>query len=74
MIWDFIGDTLKDQVRADLRRLASDLREGPVRNELANLLTAPELAALKSRASEVASLDRFPKPEEDHRPFPWPPI
>jgi hypothetical protein len=74
VIWDFIGDRLEDRVRTDLRRLAGDLREGPVREELANLLAAPELEALESRASEVAALERFPEPGEDHRPFPWPPI
>ena len=47
VIWDFIGDTLEDQVRADIRRLAGEVREGPVREELANLLAAPELAALE---------------------------
>lgn len=74
VIWDFIGDPLEDDVRADVRRLAVDLREGPLRDELANLLSEPELEALESRAHEVAAMARFPEPGEDHRPFPWPPI
>ena len=74
VIWDFIGEPLEDRVRADLRRLAGDVQQGRVREELANLLTEPELAALQSRAREVAASERFPQPEEDRRPFPWPPI
>jgi hypothetical protein len=74
VIWDFIGQPLAEEVRRDLRRLAGDLRKGPLREELANLLAEPELEALESRASEVATMDRFPEPGEDHRPFPWPPI
>ena len=74
VIWDFIGDALEDAVRADMHRLADEVREGPVRVELANLLAEPELEALESRAREVAAMKRFPEPGEDHRPFPWPPI
>jgi uncharacterized repeat protein (TIGR03843 family) len=74
VIWDFIGDPLEDAVRADLRRLAGEVREGPLRDELANLLSEPELEALGSRAREVAAMERLPEPGEDHRPFPWPPI
>ena len=74
VIWDFIGDPLEEDVRADLRRLAGEVRSGPLRDELANLLAEAELEALASRALEVAAMTRFPEPGEDHRPFPWPPI
>jgi hypothetical protein len=74
VIWDFIGESLGDQVRADLRRLAGDVRRGSVREELANLLSEPELDAFAARAEAVATLDRFPDPGPHRRPFPWPPI
>ncbi|HWL90688.1 MAG TPA: SCO1664 family protein [Actinomycetota bacterium] len=74
VIWDFIGEPIEEDLRADLRRLAGDVRSGPVREELADLLAAPELEALESRARELAASGRFPEPSEDHRPFPWPPI
>lgn len=74
VIWDFVGDPLEEQARADLRRLAGDVRSGPVREELANLLSETELEALEARAEAVASMERFPEPGPDRRPFPWPPI
>ena len=74
VIWDFIGQPLEDQLRADLRRLAGDVRGGSVRDELANLLAEDELVALAARSDAVAEMDRFPDPGPDRRLFPWPPI
>jgi hypothetical protein len=73
VIWDFIGDPLEEGTRADVRRLAREIRGGQVRDELANLLAPVELAALAERADTVAAAVRFPEPGPD-RPFPWPPI
>jgi hypothetical protein len=73
VIWDFIGDPLEEGARADVRRLAGEIRGGPVRDELANLLMPAELDALAVRAESVAATERFPEPGPD-RPFPWPPI
>jgi hypothetical protein len=73
VIWDFIGDPLEEGTRADVRRLAGEIRGGQVRDELANLLAPVELEALAERADTVAAADRFPEPGRD-RPFPWPPI
>ncbi len=73
VIWDFIGDPLEEGTRADVRRLAGEIRGGQVRDELSNLLAPVELAALAERADTVAAAVRFPEPGPD-RPFPWPPI
>ena len=73
VIWDFIGDPVEEGTRADVRRLAEEIRGGKVRDELTNLLAPVELAALEQRADAVAAADRFPEPGPD-RPFPWPPI
>jgi Phosphatidylinositol 3- and 4-kinase len=73
VIWDFIGDPLEEGTRADVRRLAGEIRGGQVRDELANLLAPVELAALAERADTVAAAVRFPEPGQD-RPFPWPPV
>jgi uncharacterized repeat protein (TIGR03843 family) len=74
VIWDFVGEPIEAAVREDLARLADDVVGGRVRDELANLLSEPELAALAARARTVATLDRFPEPGPDRRPYPWPPI
>lgn len=73
VIWDFIGDPVEEGTRADVRRLAGEIRGGQVRDELANLLAPAEVAALAERAEVVAATVRFPEPGPD-RPFPWPPI
>ena len=73
VIWDFIGDPIEEGTRADVRRLAGEIRGGKVRDELTNLLAPMELSALEERADKVAAADRFPEPGPD-RPFPWPPI
>jgi hypothetical protein len=73
VIWDFIGDPLEEGTRADVGRLAGEIRGGQVRDELANLLAPAELVALAERADTVAATVRFPEPGPD-RPFPWPPI
>ena len=74
VIWDHIGDALEEEARSDVRRLAGEVRVGPVREELANLLSEGELEALEARAEAVAAMERFPEPGPDRRPFPWPPI
>ena len=74
VIWDFVGEPVEEQARADVQRLADEVRAGPVRDELANLLSPAELDALGARAKAVAATERFPEPGPDRRPFPWPPV
>jgi uncharacterized repeat protein (TIGR03843 family) len=74
VIWDFVGQPLDDHVRADLLRLADEVRTGSLGSELVNLLDAVELDALAQRAGAVAGMERLPEPGPDRRPFPWPPI
>jgi hypothetical protein len=74
VIWDLAGDPIPDPLREDLRRLADEVRTGALRGELAELLDDEELGALAERAEATATLERFPDPDPDRRPFPWPPI
>jgi hypothetical protein len=73
VIWDFVGEPVPPEDRRDLERLAGALRGG-MRSELAGLLDAEEMDALRARTEEAAALERLPAPDLDRRPFPWPPI
>lgn len=74
VIWDLAGDPIPAELREDLRRLSDQVRTGALRAELTELLDADELDALARRADATAALQRFPEPDADRRPFPWPPI
>jgi uncharacterized repeat protein (TIGR03843 family) len=67
VIWDFGGSPVPEALRADARRLS----EEPPR-ALGELLNAAEIDALARRAAAVARMDRFPDPDPDMRPYPWP--
>ena len=74
VIWEVAGEPIPVSLREDLRRLANEVRVGTLRAELAPLLDEEEIDALADRADATARLDRFPEPDPDRRPFPWPPI
>jgi len=67
VIWDFCGGEVPSELRADLARFADS--PPPV---LADLLNPSEVDALRKRAGMVARLERFPNPDPDSRPYPWP--
>lgn len=67
VIWDFGGHPVPDDLRADAARLADDLPAG-----LDDLLSGPELEALRHRALAVSRLDVLPDPDPESRPYPWP--
>jgi uncharacterized repeat protein (TIGR03843 family) len=71
VIWDFAGEPIPPAMRDDLRRLAGRLREGEVRDRLAELLRPVELRAVELRLAELLEDGRFPEPGPG-RPYPWP--
>jgi uncharacterized repeat protein (TIGR03843 family) len=70
VIWDFGGEPLAPDDVAALERLA---REDPT-PRLCELLTPPELSALRDRASWLTHLGALPELVDDGRwpPYPWP--
>ena len=76
VIWEFGGLALPDAWCADVRRLATDLRDSgsDIRTRLGELLGAAELEMLALRADAVLATGQLPDPDEDDRPYPWPPI
>jgi uncharacterized repeat protein (TIGR03843 family) len=73
VIWEFAGEPIPRALRDDARRIAEELRTGPLREELGPLLVPDEVDATARRALAVAEAERFPHPVGD-RPYPWPPV
>lgn len=70
VIWDFVGEPIPPPMREDLERLAEDLA-GPLRAELAPLLSPAEIRALERRLADLLAGGVFPEPGPG-RPYPWP--
>jgi uncharacterized repeat protein (TIGR03843 family) len=73
VIWEFAGEPLPDTLAQDLRRVAGDLRSGPLREAMVALLSAGEVDATARRAERLARVGRYPLPTS-RRPYPWPPV
>ena len=72
VIWDFAGRPLPAAIKNDLQALQETLAEGsPLSQALAQLLSEPELAALRRRLRRLIRAGRFPEPGPG-RPVPWP--
>lgn len=74
VIWDFVGEPIDPSSVGDLARLDEELRSGPLRTTLANLLDDVEIDEMRRRLGGLLDLGRFPEPEPGTRPYPWPPI
>ena len=74
VIWDFAGEPFPTDLAADVTRLELDLADadGNTRRDLAGLLDADEIAALRRRVAAALAAGIFPAPPEDRRPYPWP--
>jgi uncharacterized repeat protein (TIGR03843 family) len=73
VIWELAGTALPDALAGDLRRVAADLRSGPLREAMAALLSETEVDATARRAERLARVGRYPVPNS-RRPYPWPPV
>jgi uncharacterized repeat protein (TIGR03843 family) len=75
VIWDFCGESIPDNILADLNRMVDtlSLRGEPAR-ELGKLLQASEIEALLFRTRALLKNKVFPYPKRNSRPYPWPPV
>jgi uncharacterized repeat protein (TIGR03843 family) len=71
VIWDFVGDPIPADLRADLEALAPQLETGPLADALAELLQPYEIRAVSLRLADLLEDGRFPEPGPG-RPYPWP--
>ncbi|HET9731806.1 MAG TPA: SCO1664 family protein [Acidimicrobiales bacterium] len=67
VIWDFAGEPLEADDRADVERWLGD----GLPDRLAELLHPEECRALQKRARRLLEDGRLPEPRTDH-PYPWP--
>lgn len=73
VIWDFVGEPVPDDLLTDLRRVAAEVRDGSLRDDLLGLLSEDEVEAAAVRAERLVEMGRFPEPGPG-RVVPWPPV
>lgn len=71
VLWGWIGEDLREQDAADLARFIDDLDSGRAQ-ELEEHLTARELAALRTRVTDVLAQGCYPAPGGEWPALPWP--
>lgn len=75
VVWDFSGEQIPADLMSDLCRLVDDLESGSLMNqELRNLLSEEETAAILYRTRQLAADGQFPYPQSTRRSYPWPPV
>jgi uncharacterized repeat protein (TIGR03843 family) len=87
VLWGWAGDPLPDAVCTGLARLTgaltetrtdartdarTDTADGSLHRELAGLLSARELQAVRERLRSLRSSGRFPLPSQEWPAIPWP--
>lgn len=77
VIWDFVDQVIPLDLCSDLTSFAGRLASTPdgpsaLARQLAEYLTPGELRALENRARRLAEEGKFPAPDPNRRPYPWP--
>ena len=71
VLWGWVDDELTTDELDGVERVLAGL-DGVLGTELAELLSADEIASLAARCSEVRSTGRFPGPSGEMPAVPWP--
>jgi hypothetical protein len=71
VIWQFAGEAVPEDLLADVKRIGEELRSGPVRESMAELLTEQEVDATAERAESLVEEGIYPYPGSG-RTHPWP--
>jgi uncharacterized repeat protein (TIGR03843 family) len=78
IIWDFGGEPLPEVLCSDLTRfrlqLADQSENGHLSKSMSKYLSNGEINALGRRAELLTRAGRFPNPDSNRRPYPWPPV
>ena len=67
VMWDFSGQPVPEALVADIDRVSRALPPG-----LDPLLGPEEIDGIRRRAAAVVRQPRFPAPQPERRPYPWP--
>lgn len=73
VIWDLGAARIDPAWQSDVERLLGALHGG-LGEDLAALLSVPEIDALGQRAEALRALPCLPEVPRGHRPYPWPPL
>lgn len=75
VIWDFASEPIPKLLANDIRRVVPGLQKGhPLYQELLSYLRSEEIAAVEKRARKLLSSGTYPRPPEQRRAYPWPPV
>lgn len=73
VVWDFAGESFPTELVKDLQTFQISLQPtSKLRHKLLKLLSEEELQALAQRAAYLVTNPRYPDPNPDRRPYPWP--
>ncbi len=73
VVWDFVGESIPEDLLKAVRAFALRLNaKSGVRTQLAEFLSEEEIDAIRARANELLSAQRYPAIPEDQRAVPWP--
>lgn len=75
VIWDYAGKAIPTTLITDLDKVVDgrEIRHS-LRENLLNYLSPGEIHGIARRALRLIKTGCFPQPDENHRPFPWPPV
>ncbi|MET0134409.1 MAG: SCO1664 family protein [Kibdelosporangium sp.] len=71
VLWGFLGEELPEEAVDGLRRMREAL-DADLGQQLHNHLTRREIRALRDRTDNLLRSPRYPEPNPDGRPIPWP--
>lgn len=79
VLWGWAGEELTAQEIAGVQQVQESLLSDgdgarPLRQQLAELISAEEIAALTRRCAELLAAPAFPEPRDDMPVIPWPPF
>jgi uncharacterized repeat protein (TIGR03843 family) len=75
VIWDFAGQPISDEECARITDFLQQLApESALVKQLSDHLAPYEIRALRDRTEQLLAAGRFPRPIDNRRSYPWPPV